>query len=71
MTGAIRRYLNKDKSEFDPRKYLKDAMQSAKDICKARYVAFGSAGQASKIRPLPLDVMASRYGKGELDPVVN
>jgi fructose-bisphosphate aldolase class II len=71
MTGAIRRYLNKDKSEFDPRKFLKDAMQSAKDICKARYVAFGCAGQASKIRPLPLETMASRYGKGELDPVVN
>jgi len=71
MTGAIRRYLNKDKSEFDPRKYLKDAMQSAKDICKARYTAFGCAGQASKIRPLALDVMAGRYGKGELDPVVN
>jgi fructose-bisphosphate aldolase, class II len=71
MTGAIRRYLNKDKSEFDPRKFLKDAMQSARDICKARYVAFGCAGQASKIRPLPLETMASRYGKGELDPVVN
>jgi fructose-bisphosphate aldolase class II len=71
MTGAIRRYLNKDKSEFDPRKYLKDAMQSAKEICKARYVAFGCAGQAAKIRPLPLDIMAGRYSKGELDPVVN
>ena len=71
MTGAIRRYLNKDKSEFDPRKYLKDATQSAKEICKSRYVAFGCAGQAGKIRPLPLEKMAERYSKGELDPVVH
>jgi fructose-bisphosphate aldolase class II len=71
MTGSIRRYLNQDKGEFDPRKYLKEAMQAAKAICKARYQAFGCAGQASKIRPLPLDKMAERYAKGELDPVVN
>lgn len=71
MTGAIRRYLNRDKKEFDPRKFLKDAMQSAKEICKARYVAFGCAGQAGKIRPLPLEKMADRYARGELDPVVN
>ena len=71
MTGAIRRYLNKDKSEFDPRKYLKDAMQSAKSICKARYEAFGCAGQASKIHPIAMENMAARYAKGELDPVVN
>jgi fructose-bisphosphate aldolase class II len=71
MTGAIRRYLTKDKSEFDPRKYLKDAMQAAKSICKTRYEAFGCAGQASKIKPLALDRMAERYAKGELDPVVN
>ena len=71
MTGAIRRYLNRDKSEFDPRKYLKDAMQSAKSICKARYEAFGCAGQASKIHPIAMENMAARYAKGELDPVVN
>jgi fructose-bisphosphate aldolase class II len=71
MTGAIRRYLTKNRSEFDPRKYLKDAMQAAKSICKARYEAFGCAGQASKIKPLALDRMAERYANGELDPVVH
>ena len=54
MTGAIRRALRKDPSEFDPRKYLKDAMQAARDICIARYEAFGTAGMASKIKPAPL-----------------
>jgi len=63
MTGAIRRTLAKDKSEFDPRKLFKDATAAAKEICKARFEAFGSAGQASKIRPLPMDKMAERYKK--------
>ncbi|HQR54193.1 MAG TPA: fructose-bisphosphate aldolase class II, partial [Burkholderiales bacterium] len=64
MTGAIRRHFAKNKSEFDPRKYLKDAMAAAKDICKARFEAFGCAGQASKVKPLSLESMAGRYGKG-------
>jgi len=70
MTGAIRRHLAKNKSEFDPRKFLKDATAAAKDICKARFEAFGCAGQASKIKVVPMDKMAERYGKGELKAVV-
>ncbi|MBA2484050.1 MAG: fructose-bisphosphate aldolase class II [Nitrosomonas sp.] len=70
MTGAIRRHLANNKSEFDPRKFLKDATAAAKDICKARFEAFGCAGQASKIKPIMLDQMADRYGKGELKAVV-
>jgi fructose-bisphosphate aldolase class II len=70
MTGTIRRYFNKDKSEFDPRKYLKEAMVSAKEVCKARYEAFGCAGMADKIKPIPLEKMAERYKKGELNPIV-
>jgi len=70
MTGAIRRHLVNNKSEFDPRKFLKDATAAAKDICKARFEAFGCAGQASKIKPIMLDQMANRYGKGELKAVV-
>lgn len=70
MTGAIRRHLANNKSEFDPRKFLKDATAAAKDICKARFQAFGCAGQASKIKPVVLDQMANRYGKGELKAVV-
>jgi fructose-bisphosphate aldolase class II len=71
MTGAIRRAFNKDRSEFDPRKYLKDAMTAARGICKARFEAFGTAGQAGRIRPIPLDGMAERYGKGEFRAVVH
>jgi fructose-bisphosphate aldolase class II len=42
-----------------------------KDICKARYEAFGSAGHASKIKPLSLEAMFKRYKSGELNPQVN
>jgi fructose-bisphosphate aldolase class II len=42
-----------------------------KDICMARYEAFGTAGNASKIRPVNLEEMVKRYDSGELDPRVN
>jgi fructose-bisphosphate aldolase class II len=61
MTGAMRRAMAKDPSEFDPRKFLKDAMLAARELCKARFEAFGSAGQAPRIKPLPLEKMAARY----------
>ncbi len=61
MTGAMRRALCEDRSEFDPRKFLKDATRAARGICKARFEAFGCAGRAATIRPLPLDKMAERY----------
>jgi len=61
MTGAIRREFDKDRSEFDPRKSLKAATAAAKEICKARFEAFGCAGMAQKIKPLPLEQIAKRY----------
>ncbi|MDE1463640.1 class II fructose-bisphosphate aldolase [Spartinivicinus poritis] len=70
-TGAIRRFLATHKSEFDPRKYLTVATKAMKDICVARYEAFGTAGQASKIKPLSLEKMFQLYSAGELDPKVN
>jgi len=41
------------------------------DIVKARYEAFGCAGQASKIKVIGLEAMADRYSAGELDPRVS
>ncbi len=71
MTGAMRRSLAVNASEFDPRKPLKEALAAARGICKARFEAFGCAGQADKIRPVSLEAMAERYARGELDPVVH
>ncbi len=69
-TGAIRKFMAKNKSEFDPRKYLKQTMVAMKDICINRYEAFNTAGHASKIKPQSLEVMFERYLSGELDPSV-
>ena len=70
-TGAIRRHLAENPKNFDPRKYFDAATKAMKDICKARYEAFGTAGNASKIRVLSLEAMTDLYAKGELDPKVN
>ncbi|MBT5671063.1 MAG: fructose-bisphosphate aldolase class II [Burkholderiales bacterium] len=61
MTGAIRRAFDIDKGEFDPRKYLKPAKEAAKSICEARFEAFGTAGNAEKIKPMALDDIAIGY----------
>jgi fructose-bisphosphate aldolase class II len=70
-TGAVRKFLVENKKEFDPRKWLAASTKGMKEICKARYEAFGCSGQASKIKVLSLEAMTARYTKGELDPKVN
>jgi fructose-bisphosphate aldolase class II len=70
MTAAMRRAMAQQRSEFDPRKFLKEATAAARAVCKARFEAFGCAGQAGRIKPIPLDTMAERYAKGQLDAVV-
>jgi fructose-bisphosphate aldolase class II len=70
-TGAVRKFMHDNPANFDPRKFLKASTAAMKDICKARYEAFGCAGQASKIKAVSLEVMFQRYAAGELDPKVN
>jgi len=70
MTGAIRRFFAENPSKFDPREYLKPAREAAKLVCKARYVAFGCEGQASKIKPVTLVDVAQQYKSGKLAQVV-
>ncbi|GAV19160.1 fructose-bisphosphate aldolase, class II [Mariprofundus micogutta] len=60
-TGAVRRHLQENPSNFDPRKFFKAAKDAMKDICKARFEAFGSAGNASKITPKSLETMIDFY----------
>jgi fructose-bisphosphate aldolase, class II len=70
MTAAIRKYLFENPGKFDPRDYLKPAREAAKEICKARYLAFGCEGQAGKIKSIPLEQMAERYRSGQLAQLV-
>ena len=69
-TGAVRRYLAENPAAFDPRSYLKETITAMKDIAMARYEAFGTAGNASKMKALNLDAMTARYDSGELDPKI-
>jgi fructose-bisphosphate aldolase class II len=61
ITGAIRKVLWENPDKFDPRDYLKPAREAMKKVCVDRMVAFGQAGNASKIRPITLEKMAERY----------
>ena len=66
-TGSIRAFLGANRAEFDPRKYLAESQRAMRDIVIARYEAFGTAGNASKIKPISLDEMSERYLSGVLD----
>ena len=70
-TGAIRRFLAENPSEFDPRKFLAETNVAMRDICIERYEAFGTAGNAGKIRVKSLAVMQQAYDAGELNQRVN
>lgn len=66
ITGAIRKLFAENPKEFDPRKYLKPAIEEMQKVCEARYIAFGAAGHADKIKVVPMSVMAKRYAAGEI-----
>jgi fructose-bisphosphate aldolase class II len=61
MTGAMRQSFAKNPSEFDPRKALIAAKKAARALCQARFEAFGCAGHADRIKPIPLESMVKRY----------
>jgi len=63
-TGATRKFLAENKSEFDPRKFLISTMDAMKAIVLARLEAFGTAGQISNIKKVyNLEQMSDRYSK--------
>ncbi len=66
MTGAMRKLMGDKPDEFDPRAFLKAATAAARSICRSRFEAFGSAGQATRIRVVPAEQMAQRYARGEI-----
>jgi len=70
MTGQMRRVAMENKAEFDARKFLKPAMDAMQKLCKDRYEQFRTAGNAQKIKVVPLSEMAKRYIAGELDPKI-
>ena len=61
MTGAMRKVFAEQPSEFDPRKAFTEARKAARGIVKARFEAFGCAGQAARLKPVTLEAMVKRY----------
>ncbi len=71
-TGAVRRFLAENKSEFDPRKFLTPTITAMKDVVKARLEAFGTAGQIANIgKVYNLEEMSDKYSSGEFAAKVN
>lgn len=68
MAGQFRKIAAEHPEEFDPRKFLKPAMDALRNLCRDRFERFGTAGNASRIKVIALDEMARRYAAGELDP---
>jgi fructose-bisphosphate aldolase class II len=69
-TAAIRKHLAANPSEFDPRKYFADSQVAMKKIVIDRNEAFGTSGQAPKLRVKSLEKMFSLYSAGDLNQVV-
>ena len=70
MTGQIRKILAENPGEFDPRKYLKPAMEAMTKLCQQRFEEFGTAGKADKFGKIASTAeMAKRYSAGKLEPV--
>ena len=44
-------------------------MEALTRLCRERFEAFGTAGNAHAIRPLPMAEMARRYRGGALDRI--
>ncbi len=70
ITAELRRVAKESPGEFDPRKFLKPALEAMREVCKRRFEQFGTAGNAQKIKVLPMSAMAKRYASGSLDPAL-
>lgn len=65
MTGAIRKFLTENPSEFDLRAYMKSARSAMQKVCEERMIAFGQAGHAPKIPYFSLEQTAKDYKEGK------
>ncbi len=66
MTGQFRKVASETPSQFDPRKFLIPAMDEMEKLCLDRFERFGTAGNADKIKIIPMDDMAKRYADSSL-----
>src|SRR3546814_6185846 len=48
IAGQFRRIAQENKTEFDPRKFLKPSLDAMEHLCRDRFERFGAAGQDRK-----------------------
>ena len=70
MSGAMRRFAQNNPQSFDPRAFIRAAMDELELLVRDRFERFGTAGHGRKIKPISLAGMAQRYADGTLDPAV-
>ena len=61
ITGALRKFLAENPSEFDPRSYFGAASEAVYETVKGKMIDFGTAGHASDYKPLSLEDMKKFY----------
>ncbi|MFT4076715.1 MAG: fructose-bisphosphate aldolase class II [Asticcacaulis sp.] len=61
ITAGIRKTMKGNPSNFDPRSYFKPGYAMMQKVCEERFEQFGSAGNAPKIKPVPLSSMVQFY----------
>ncbi len=55
MTGAIRKFLAENPSEFDPRGYFGAAREAVYQVVKGKMIDYGTAGHAGDYKPMTLE----------------
>ena len=63
MTGADPSEPRRESVRLRSAQVPQGRHRAARSLCKERFEAFGSAGHASKIKPIPLEIMARRYAE--------
>jgi len=61
MTGAIRKYLAENPSEFDPRSYFGAAREAVYQVVKGKMLDFGSNGHVTDYTPISLGQAKTYY----------
>jgi len=64
-TGAVRKHIMENPGNFDPRKFLSEATKAMKEVCRSRFLAFGSSGWGQAIKPRNHETMAVGYEDGK------
>lgn len=61
FTGAVRKHLATNLSDFDPRAILKAGTQAISEVCYERFCQFASEGKADKIKVRTMADFADNY----------